>query len=72
MAEVMGAATLSDDAKKGVVAHRKHQSLSETRRRAAAECKPKMMDDMLKTTRASCPGLQDTLLETLREDAPIA
>jgi hypothetical protein len=31
-----------------------------------------VMDDMIETTRASRPGLQDTCLETLREDAPTA
>src|SRR5206468_9316854 len=45
----------SDDTKKGVVAHRKHQSPSETRRRAAAQSKPEVMDDIIEPARAPRP-----------------
>ena len=62
----------SDNTKKGVVAHRKYQSPSETRRRAAAESKPEVMDDIIEPASAPRPRRQNAVLEALREDAPTA
>jgi hypothetical protein len=62
----------SNDTKKGVVAHRKHQPPSKTRRWAAAESEAEVMDDIIKPASTPRPRRQHTLLEALREDAPIA
>jgi hypothetical protein len=66
------AAASSDDTKKGVIAHRKHESPSETCRRAATESKPEVVDDIIEPARAPRPQRQNAVLEALREDTPTA
>jgi hypothetical protein len=66
------ATTPSDNTKKGVVAHPKHQSASKTRRWAAAEGKPKVLDDIIEPASTPSPRRQNTILAALREDVPSA
>ena len=53
----------SDGTKKGVIAYRKHQSASETRRGATAESKPKVLDDIIEPASAPRPRRQNTALK---------
>ena len=61
-------ATLAHRAQKSVVAHRDAKPAREARRRPASQRKRQTMDDLVEPSGAPRPGLENVVVEPLRED----
>ena len=59
-------------AQQGVVADRYAQAACETRRRPTSKGKRQTMDNLIKLSRATRPGLEDVVVEAFGKDAPLA
>ena len=60
------------DAQQGIIAHRQHQPPGKACRRAAAEGKPQMVNEMIQPSRAARPRRQQTAVKPLGEDPTAA
>jgi hypothetical protein len=63
------ATTPSDDPQQRVIAHRQHEPLRETRRRAPAQGKSEVVDHIVEPGRSSRPRRQHTVIKALGENA---
>jgi len=65
----MPVAALAHGAQQGVVADRYTQAARETRRRPASKGERQAMDNLIESSRAPRPRLENVVVEPLRENA---